>query len=105
MNFLKWFQKQDSISTQELEKLIKEGNPKIIDVRTKQEFHNGHIKGVQNVPLSSIAQYKGNKHQIHYVICQSGIRSKRACQILNKAGYQTINITGGMSSWAGKKVN
>ncbi|AHY16450.1 sulfurtransferase [Streptococcus iniae] len=104
MTLMQWFQKQESISTQELEKLIKEGNVKLIDVRTKQEFQNTHIKGAQNIPLTSISQYKGNKKQIHYVICQSGIRSKKACQMLTKAGYSTINVKGGMSSWDGSKV-
>lgn len=105
MTIFRWFQKQESITTKELEKQLQEGNLKLIDVRTRQEFQKGHIKGAQNIPLNSIPDYKGNKNQIHYVICQSGIRSKKACQILNEAGYPTINIKGGMSAWAGPKVS
>ena len=35
-----------------------------------------------------------------YVICRSGHRSGRATQALNGAGWQAINVAGGMQDWA-----
>ncbi|AEF24626.1 rhodanese-like domain-containing protein [Streptococcus parauberis] len=98
-------QKQETISTQELEELLKTKNIDILDVRTSNEFRSGHIKQSRNYPLSSISSYQGRKDKKIYLICQSGMRSKKACKTLNQMGYQTVNIKGGMSAWTGPKTN
>jgi rhodanese-related sulfurtransferase len=42
---------------------------------------------------------KDNKY---YVICQSGARSARACSVLEKQGYNVINVSGGTGTYAYK---
>ena len=93
-----FFKTVASISTSELEKITAE-KPQIIDVREIHEFQGGHIPGAKNVPLGKIANHtpKGKT----YVICQSGMRSKKASKLLTKQGYDVVNVRGGMSSWAG----
>ena len=93
-----FFKLVPSISTNELEKKVME-KPQIIDVREPHEFQGGHIPGSKNTPLGKIASYtpKGKT----YVICQSGMRSKKATKYLIKQGYDVVNVRGGMSSWAG----
>ncbi|UBH08654.1 rhodanese-like domain-containing protein [Macrococcus armenti] len=95
------FKSVPSISIEELERLVKK-DIKLIDVRTPSEFKKGHIKGAKNVPLNYIEDYKGT--ETVYVICQSGMRSKRAVKALRKQGVDAINVRDGMSMWRGHRV-
>lgn len=95
------FKSVPSISIEELEHLVKK-DIKLIDVRTPGEFKKGHIKGAKNVPLNYIEDYKGT--ETVYVICHSGMRSKRAVKALRKHGVDAINVRGGMSMWRGHRV-
>lgn len=38
------------------------------------------------------------KDKTYYIMCQSGARSNRTTKILNKQGYQVINVAGGVGS-------
>lgn len=71
----------------------------IIDVRETYEYEEGHIPYAKNIPLSTLQSYEGE--QPVYIICQSGMRSKRATQQLVKQGVKAINIQGGMNAWIG----
>lgn len=95
-----FFKRTPTISTNELERQLSD-KPQIIDVREPSEFRAGHIPGAKNVPLGKVDRYtpKGRT----YVICQSGIRSKRAAKVLLKQGHDVINVRGGMMSWTGAK--
>ncbi|MFV8291016.1 rhodanese-like domain-containing protein [Aerococcus viridans] len=93
-----FFKKMPTISTTELEKKLAD-KPQIIDVREPHEFKNGHIPGAKNMPLSKVANYTP-KGQV-YVVCQSGMRSKRATKTLLEQGHEAINVRGGMMAWTG----
>jgi rhodanese-related sulfurtransferase len=58
----------------------------IVDVRTTEEFKNGHFPKSVNIPLNElnnrIDEFKQMQHII--VCCASGIRSKKASIILNQ---------------------
>lgn len=92
------FKKIPSISIKELERKLTE-NIVLIDVREPNEFRNGHILSAKNIPLNKIGNYKP-KTEV-YVICQSGMRSKAATKKLINAGYDAINVKGGMLAWNG----
>jgi phage shock protein E len=70
----------------------------LVDVRTPQEYAEGHVNGSVNIPLDripmSLKKFDG-KHQI-VVFCRSGNRSSQAKSILNQNGYDNV-INGG--SW------
>lgn len=81
-----------------------------LDVRTVEEFKNGHAKGAVNIPIfiSGPAGRQPNPNFVDQVKeklpppaklvigCHSGGRSGRACEILDKEGYQHLfNIDGG----------
>ncbi len=101
----KIFVKSDkNISTWALEETLANKKITLLDVRTSQEYHRGHIKEARPFPLETINKYRGSKEQPIYVICQSGMRSKRAAKILNQNGYEVINVRGGMSAWGGKMI-
>ncbi|WP_027108055.1 rhodanese-like domain-containing protein [Lacticigenium naphthae] len=94
-----FFSRMPSISTKELEQKLSE-KIELIDVRETNEFANGHIPRAKNIPLGKIDKYKPNGTV--YVICQSGMRSKRAAKILKAKDCDVVNVKGGMSAWSGK---
>lgn len=95
-----FFKPKPSITTKQLESELNK-KPIIIDVRTPGEYRVGHIPGSKNVPLNKIEQYKGKTEDKLHVVCQSGMRSKRAATALRKKGYDVVNVRGGMSQWNG----
>lgn len=91
------------ISTKELNEQLADKNKQFIDVRTPGEFKRNNIKGFTNMPLAQLeakANSKLSKDKEVVVICQSGMRSRQASQILSKAGFTNVtNVKGGMSVW------
>jgi len=81
---------------------INQSGVTVIDVRETDEFASAHLKGAIHVPLAAIEQ--GNYKQIPsegevYVICQSGRRSGRACDLLYAAGFtHVISLQGGVTA-------
>lgn len=80
----------------------------VIDVRTIEEFKNGHIEKSKNIPVSelrskinSIIKYKDDDVVLY---CASGARSKSAANFLYKEGFENIyNLKGGMGSYLNAK--
>lgn len=72
----------------------------LLDVRTKEEYAQGHVPDSINVPLDRIQTIQVAKDRPLFVYCLSGARSSQACGWLNKKGYQTTNI-GGISGYRG----
>ncbi|MCG9972155.1 rhodanese-like domain-containing protein [Christiangramia crocea] len=77
--------------------LLKNGGI-IVDVRTKNEYAAGHIKGSKNIPLNSLnhnlAKLK-KKDQSIITCCASGMRSGSAKSILKNLGYTNVHNGGG----------
>ena len=77
----------------------------LLDVRTPDEYRQGHIPGSKNVPLQSISKVAGmidNKSTHIFVHCLSGARSRQAAAILKQMGYTNVKNIGGISAYAGK---
>jgi rhodanese-related sulfurtransferase len=76
--------------------------PVLIDVREPGEFQSGHIAGAKLIPLGKLGNSlnKLPKDRDILVVCQSGNRSSSGTRLLLEAGYQAINLTGGMFGWA-----
>lgn len=70
----------------------------IIDVRTKAEYQNGHIKGSMNIPLQSLNTQlsKLKKDKTIITCCASGSRSSVAKSILKSNGFTDVHNGG---SW------
>lgn len=79
----------------DLKNIINEG-AFLVDVRTRGEFVEGHVKGSVNIPLDSIpnqlAKFKNKKNII--VFCRSGGRSSQAKSILEQNGFTNV-VNGG----------
>jgi rhodanese-related sulfurtransferase len=91
-----------NITTQEAKEKFRDKDTQFIDVRTPGEYKANHRKPFINMPLSGLGQTskKLDKNKEVVVICQSGMRSRKAAQILKKQGFGRIaNVKGGMGAW------
>ena len=73
----------------------------LLDVRTESEFAARHIPGALNIPVQELGtriRELGPKTRPVVVHCQSGIRSASAAQLLQRAGYDVLDI-GGIGNW------
>ena len=77
----------------------------LLDVRTPQEYREGHIPDSKNVPLQAIdkvADLAENKDTVLYVYCYSGARSRQATAMLQHMGYTNVQNIGGIAAYQGK---
>lgn len=91
-----------SISVNELKELLG-SNINLIDVREGYEYKSGHVKGAKSIPMTGIinnAEHFLKKDEKYYIICQSGARSGRVCQVLSEKGYDVVNVNGGTGHFA-----
>ncbi|GAB3497366.1 rhodanese-like domain-containing protein [Nocardiopsis coralliicola] len=74
----------------------------LLDVREPGEWAAGHAPGALHIPLGALAQRAGEVPQDRqvYVVCRVGGRSAQAVAALNEAGWNTVNVAGGMQAWA-----
>lgn len=82
------------------------GEVDLIDIREPYEYKNGTLKTAKNIPMGSLLSAPDNflkKDKTYYIMCQSGGRSSRACSILNKQGFDVVNVAGGMGSYVGSQ--
>lgn len=98
------FSNTDSLPITDVEQALKSTNAVLLDVREVDEFASGHIPQAINQPLSQLDQFKGDKNKHYLVICQSGMRSQRATDVLTSQGYQAVNVKGGMNAWTGEMI-
>jgi len=75
----------------------------ILDVRTQEEFDEGHIKGAILLPDYEIEtraeSVLTDKSQLILVYCRSGRRSKNAASELAALGYSNVKEFGGIIDW------
>lgn len=75
--------------------LMKEG-AKVVDVRTRAEFKQGHLTGAINLPLQTLPTElnKLKKDQVIITCCASGMRSGAAKRLLKNQGFQNVHNGG-----------
>ena len=75
----------------------------ILDVRTQEEYDQGHIPGAIVISHEEIEEKAEevltDKDQLILVYCRSGRRSKIAAEALVKLGYTNIKEFGGIIDW------
>ena len=85
-------------------KELLQNGAQIIDVRTKNEFQNGHIRDSVNIPLQDLQNncLKIKKNKPVITCCASGMRSASAKSILNSNGFEEVHNGGGWMSLQNK---
>ena len=77
-------------------------NAVLLDVRTKEEYSYGNIKGSANIPVQTLEQARKqivDKNTPIYVYCHSGIRSAKAVQVLKDMVYNKVIDIGGIKDY------
>ena len=106
-NFFKKVRNQSEIfdiDFDTLKRILKTSdNAILIDVRSPQEFYENRLESSINIPLYDIEKKADvilpDKYANIIVYCQSGTRSKKACKILKKLGYENLyNLIGGLDN-------
>ena len=96
-----------SLSVEEYAKAIEDTTIVRLDVRTAEEYADGHIENTLNIDvLKDDFQEKAlrilPKDKTIAVNCRSGKRSKNAAKILVKNGYKVIELDEGYNGWVSK---
>ncbi len=89
----------------EVDALPRDGSVTLLDVRTPQEYANGHIDGFRNIPLDELRERLNElpAGKPVYAHCQSGLRSYVACRILSQHGFTCYNLSGSYLLYATAK--
>ena len=90
------------ITSEQLEKMINKGSI-LLDVRSIQEFEEGHLDNAISLPVYEIKkrcnQILKDKSQTIIVYCSTGNRSERAQKLLRKLGYEKVyNLCNGIEN-------
>lgn len=94
-----------TITAQQLALRIARGSPPVVlDVRTREEYAQGHIPGALNIPHDELAgrlsEIPGDPSEEIVVHCQSGRRAGMAEQVLREHGYTDVrDLVGHWQGW------
>jgi hydroxyacylglutathione hydrolase len=74
---------------------------RVIDVRERSEYDNGHVPGAQHIPYEQLEQRIGEVpvDRTLVVYCASGVRSSLATGIFERHGITAANLRGGFNAW------
>ena len=92
------------ITQEKAKEIMETQNPIVLDVREQDEFDAGHIPGAVLLPIGTITKAAAaavidDLDAVVLVYCQSGIRSRKASQVLAGLGYTNIYNFGGIHTW------
>lgn len=74
-----------------INEIMKDNNYIIVDVRTKEEYDEGHVKDATNIPYDEINENnKLDKDKTIIVYCKSGRRSAIAYETLTNLGFEDV---------------
>ena len=97
-------QTKNDIELDEFEKKIASEKYLLVDVRTAEEFAEGHIEGALNIDYFS-ATFSDDISKVGFEIpvllyCRSGNRSGKAMKIMKELGFKEVyNLEGGIKGW------
>lgn len=97
-------QGQQKLTPVEYQKaLLKDSSATLLDIRTPDEFQEGHLIGAKNINFYDaqfLTQVKQTaKNNTVYIYCRSGGRSSKASTLLQEAGLKVIDLSGGIQAW------
>ena len=92
------------VSPEDAHRLVEEGEVEVIDVRTPEEFDEGHIEGATLIDFyepdfaDRIAELDRDREYVVY--CRSGNRSGQATALMADQGFAAVNdVDGGIVAW------
>jgi phage shock protein E len=95
------------MNVENAQELVKDLAVTILDVRSPEEFAQGHLQKARLIPVGEIANRIGElsslKDKKILVYCHAGNRSAVASRILMKNGFTSVeNLDGGITAWTAR---
>ena len=99
----------EDVGVKEFAELVADSSVVVLDVRTAEEFAEGHIGRAINIDIKGedfLAKAKSAlpKDRMIAVYCRSGRRSADACDKLSAEGFRVVNLKGGILAWIDEKM-
>lgn len=95
---------EGQISIAEIDSIL--GKEEILDIREPYECAMGMLDGAVNIPMNQLLVAPDDylePGKTYYIVCHSGSRSGSACRMLRAAGYDVVNVAGGMGRYPGTR--
>ncbi len=94
--------KSNAVTVTEAVTMVAEGDAVLLDVRTRNEWKSGHAPDARHISLASLENQLARipRDRTVLAICATGSRSARATAMLQRAGYEALNVKGGMMAWS-----
>ena len=97
-------QRESSVTLVQATQWINQDKAAVLDIRSADEFAQGHIPGAKNIPLVELPKRTGEINKLQpksvIVVCSSGMQSLKAKSQLKKAGFNDVFIMdGGLAAW------
>ena len=98
----KLYRSKENLTKEEVKEMLKNySNVILLDVRSHQEYEEGHLNGAINIPTYDIyteaPKMLKDKEAIIIAYCTVGLRSENAIHILRKMGYKNLyHLDGGI---------
>ncbi len=100
---------EDVTPAQAQKLLAKKDAPQVIDIRTKEEFEDGHIKGAKQIDFlgadfeKELAKLDPKKSYLMH--CRSGGRSTKSLPVWKKLGFTKVyHLNSGFNGWKAAKL-
>ena len=95
------FSRTPSIDARDAARRLAAKEVVLLDVREHAEWRAGHIHGALHLPLAQLRRdlQRVPTGRTVVTVCASGSRSRSAARALARAGYDALNLSGGMSAW------
>lgn len=92
------------MSAMETVQMLNRDTARLLDIRTDKEFEQGYILGTKHIPLglleSRVNELSEHKDSDWIIVCQNGMRSGQAGNILRKQGFSKLHaLSGGIGAW------
>ncbi|MEY8214841.1 MAG: rhodanese-like domain-containing protein [Colwellia sp.] len=105
-----WQVSAKDISQSQLQQIMKHDKQVVVlDVRTVEEFEEGHIPNAVNIPhkelKARLAELSGAKNTQVVIYCRSGRRAEVARQVLVKSGFNQLDhLSGDFNEWSSNNL-
>ena len=82
---------------EDLKNIQKNDDAQLLDMRTPEEYAEGHIPGFKNIPVDVL---RDHLHELDpqkpiFALCQSGLRSYLGARLLEENGFEVYSLSGG----------
>lgn len=94
----------DTVPAKELDRYAEEKTALVIDLRSRQEYLAGHIRGAVNVPNGRFGTNWPERNRTLVLYCDRGALSMVVARKLAEKGYQVKSVVGGFQAYRGAKM-